>query len=117
MDPSNLRSDRAVLEELGARLAHERVRRNWTQAQLAHEAGISKRTLERLEAGHSVQLGGFVRVLRALGALGGLDALLPPAGPTPMEQLRGKGKVRRRASPTRGAHEPSDDGWRWGEDA
>jgi putative transcriptional regulator len=44
-------TDEAVLRELGERLSAARVSRNLTQAHVAEEAGISKRTLERLEAG------------------------------------------------------------------
>ena len=44
-------SDGAVLEELGRRLEAIRLGRNQTQAQLARQAGVSKRTIERLESG------------------------------------------------------------------
>lgn len=41
-------TDESVLGELGARLASARLRRNLTQAALAEQAGVSKRTVERL---------------------------------------------------------------------
>ena len=41
-------TDEAVLSELGGRLAQVRLERNLTQAQLAEQAGVSKRTVERL---------------------------------------------------------------------
>ena len=44
-------SDQAILQELGARIANTRLERNLTQADLAKEAGVSKRTVERLESG------------------------------------------------------------------
>ena len=44
-------SDETLLKELGQRIARLRLERNLSQAQLAEQAGISKRTLERLEAG------------------------------------------------------------------
>ena len=46
-------TDAAVLQELGARLHRRRIDANLTQAQLAEEAGVSKRTVERIEAGRS----------------------------------------------------------------
>ena len=49
-------TDGGILEELGKRLRRERLDRNLTQAALAREAGISKPSVERLEAGRSVQL-------------------------------------------------------------
>lgn len=44
-------TDEAVLRELGRRLAQVRLGKNLTQAQLAAKAGVSKRTVERLEVG------------------------------------------------------------------
>jgi transcriptional regulator with XRE-family HTH domain len=93
-----LRTDPAVLAELGRRLAARRLERNWTQAELAAEAGISKRTLVRLESGDSTQLTNLVRVLRALELEGALEALVPAVGVRPLEQLRSQGKRRKRAS-------------------
>lgn len=100
--------DAAVLEELGSRIAHRRVEAGFTQAQLADEAGVSKRTVERLEAGASVQLTSLVRVLRRLSLLDQLDTLLPPAVPGPMELLQ-RGKTRQRVRHT----DVADGGKRW----
>ena len=44
-------TDAAVLTELGGRLTRLRLERNLTQAQLAEQAGVSKRTVQRLESG------------------------------------------------------------------
>src|SRR3989304_2190643 len=44
-------TDEAILREVGSRLAGARLARNLTQAALAEEAGVSKRTVERLAAG------------------------------------------------------------------
>lgn len=84
----NLWTDTATLTELGERIAARRLSRQWRQADLAFEAGVSKRTVERIEAGVSVQTVLFLRVLRALGLLDGLDQLVPASGPTPMELLQ-----------------------------
>ena len=81
-------SDAATLAEIGSRIAARRLNRQWRQADLAYEAGVSKRTVERIEAGASVQTVMLLRVLRALELLGGLDHLVPADGPTPMELLR-----------------------------
>lgn len=91
-------ADAALLAELGRRLARCRLNAGITQAALAYEAGISKRTLERIEAGESVQLANFLRLLRVLGLVENLDALAPPDEPGPMDLLRMKGKRRQRAS-------------------
>ena len=81
IEPSS--SDRAVLIELGSRISQHRLAHNQSQAELSRAAGISKRTLERLEAGESTQLTNFIRVLRALDLGSGLNALIPAPTPSP----------------------------------
>ena len=93
-----LYTDGVLLGELGRRLARCRLNAGFTQAALAYEAGISKRTLERIEAGESVQLANFLRLLRVLGLVENLEALAPPDEPGPMDLLRMQGKRRQRAS-------------------
>jgi transcriptional regulator with XRE-family HTH domain len=69
-------TDDMLLRELGARLARVRLERNLTQAQLAMEAGISKRTVERIERGEAAaQLSGFLRLCRALELIERIDSL------------------------------------------
>lgn len=115
MNKINHMTDPAVLAELGQRLAQHRLSQNLTQAQLAEEAGVSKRTLVRLEAGESTQLTNLIRIVRALGLLGNLDAFVPPPVPSPIEQLKREGKKRKRASPRSDSSEP-EIGWAWGDD-
>lgn len=107
--------DASVLAELGDRLARLRLQRNLTQAQLAREAGVSKRTLIRLEHGESTQLTNLIRVLRGLGGLGNLDALIPPPPTSPIQQLQARAKTRRRASPAARNRRPSTT-WTWGDE-
>jgi transcriptional regulator with XRE-family HTH domain len=107
-----LLTDDAVLAELGARIAGRRLELQLTQAAGAEQAGIAKRTLERMEAGQTSQLATLIRVLRVLDASSGLDSLIPEPGPRPMDLLKRKGKARQRASGRRAAkeiHKP----WRW----
>jgi transcriptional regulator with XRE-family HTH domain len=107
-------SDAAILQEFGARLARQRLNRNQTQAALAHEAGVSPRTLHRIEHGHSAQAVQWIRLLRALDLLENLEALLPSPTPSPLQQVQRRGKPRRRASsPT---EQPADGKpWTWGD--
>ena len=111
-------SDEIVLEELGARVSRVRLSQNLTQAALAEKAGVSKRTLERLESGEvAVQLSGLVRVCRALGLAENWDALIPEVGPSPMAQLKRQGRPRRRASGSRVEEPGTPAKWTWGEEA
>ena len=115
MKITNLLADDAILAEIGERLARRRLDLQLTQAEVAEQAGVSKRTLERIEAGHSAQMSSMVRLFRALDLLPGLEGLVPEAAPGPMELLTRKGKPRQRASKRRRS-EQSDKPWSWGED-
>jgi len=115
MKVSKLLSDDAILAEIGERIAHHRIRLQMTQADLAEQAGIAKRTVERIEAGASAQMSSMIRIFRVLGLLPGLDRIIPEAGPGPMDLLKRKGKVRKRASGSRST-ERSDEPWKWGDE-
>jgi transcriptional regulator with XRE-family HTH domain len=112
MQIDKLMSDDAILAELGTRLARRRIDLRLTQAELAHEAGISKRTVERIEAGASAQMASIIRICRVLDLLPGVDRFIPPAGPRPMELIKTKGKRRQRAS-SGGKGQGPDDRWTW----
>ncbi len=91
-------TDAAVLEELGTRLRQARLNRNLTQGRLAEEAGVSPPTINKLEHGKPVQLTTLVRAMRVLGLLDGLEAAIPEPSPSPIDQLRRRGRERKRAS-------------------
>ncbi len=111
-------NDEVVLAELGRRLAQTRLERNLSQATLAEEAGVSKTTVERLEAGEAVKSTSLIRVLRALDLLEALDRLLPEPLPSPIQRLRLEGRRRRRAGTPRRPTPPDPPGrpWRWGDE-
>lgn len=113
--PLDAASDAAALAELGRRLVARRLRLDRTQGWLAREAGVSKRTVERLEAGGSAQLTSLVRVLRALGLLGQLELLVPDPGTSPLEELRRERQRRRRASGRDDRDAGGAEPWTWGE--
>ncbi|MET0067098.1 MAG: helix-turn-helix transcriptional regulator [Candidatus Thiodiazotropha sp.] len=115
MKISKALTDESVLAELGRRVARQRLDLQLTQAEAADQAGISKRTLERIESGASVQLTSLIRLLRVLDDLHGLEQLLPVAGAGPMELLRRQGKPRQRA-PRRTARDKANEPWTWGDD-
>jgi len=109
-------TDEAVLSELGGRLAQVRLERNLKQAQLAEQAGVSKRTVERLESGGvATQLAGFIRVCRVRDLVERFDLLVPEPVPSPVEQLKMRGRKRQRASAKRKA-KASPKKWQWGDE-
>lgn len=112
MKISELISEEAVLGEIGKRIARRRLDISLTQAEVAEQAGVSKRTLERIEAGASTQMSSLIRIFRVLDLMPGLDRLIPEAGPGPMELLQQKGKARQRASSRRRPEKP-DAAWSW----
>ena len=115
MKISNLLADDIILVEIGGRITQCRLDLKLTQANLAEQAGVAKRTVERIEAGASAQMSSMIRIFRVLGLLGNLDELIPETGPSPMDLLKRKGKVRQRASSPRHA-EQTDEVWTWDEE-
>jgi len=112
----DLLTDEAVLTELGERLTQSRLNQNLTQAELAREAGVSKRTVERIESGASTQLSNLVRLIRALGLLANFESLIPEPVPSPLAQLQRQGKERERASATPESHAGTGV-WEWGDES
>lgn len=108
-------TDAAVLEVLGSRLERRRIEAQLTQAALAERAGIAKRTLERIEAGHGCELVTLLRLLRVLDLSDGVDALIPELPPSPIARLKLKGRERRRVRGPRAPAAAPRRAWEWGE--
>jgi transcriptional regulator with XRE-family HTH domain len=94
----NLLTDEAVLTELGERLARIRIERDIAQAELAREAGVSRDTVAKIEAGRSVQTRNLVRVLRAMRLLENLELAVPAPSISPLRMLDRGDQARKRAS-------------------
>lgn len=93
-------NDEFILTEMGQRLARLRLEASLTQARLAEQAGVAKRTVERVEAGESIQLLTLIRLLRVLGLLDSLDSIVPATVASPMSLLNQE-KKEAAASPSR----------------
>ena len=87
-----------VLREMGARLKTLRLQQNLRVQDLAADSGVSPRTIDRLEAGHSIGTEKLVRVMRGLGRLQAFEAFVPMPEVSPYEIARLRGRVRQRAS-------------------
>jgi putative transcriptional regulator len=98
---------------LCSRLERIRLSRNMTQRQLAEEAGVSTRTIGRLEKGQGVSLDTFIRVLIALRIQHSLQSLLPDPTVRPIERVGAGTGERKRARPAPVNHERP--AWSWGD--
>ncbi|MBT3575791.1 MAG: helix-turn-helix domain-containing protein [Candidatus Marinimicrobia bacterium] len=99
-----------VLKEIGVRLTQQRVLAELTQAGLAEKAGVSKRTVERIEAGNSIQLSTMIQVLRVF-------KLLEPFGlalSAYKDETPAKKKSKPRKTGTTPPAEPSRKSHSWG---
>jgi transcriptional regulator with XRE-family HTH domain len=110
MKITNQITDDAVLIEIGKRITAIRINQQLTQADLARRAGVSKRTVERIESGKTAQLDTIIRIFRTLDLLPGFDQFLHEIGTSPINLLQSKGKKRQRASSKKSS--PKTD-WKW----
>lgn len=108
-------SDSAILKEIGNRIAQYRLNQDKTQAALAQEAGVSNRTMTRVENGNSVQASSLIRILRALKLVENLDGIIPEPVVSPVQQLKMQGKQRKRAS-SKFVNPNKEGTWSWGDE-
>ena len=106
----------AIRATLGQRLQRERLNQNITQARLAEQAGISRRTLVAAEKGEGTTLDTLIRLLRGLGKLGQLDQFLPEPPVSPIQLAKLNGKVRQKASGKLRYPTEHNTVWQWKED-
>ena len=103
-------SPEAIESELGQKLERLRLSKNINQTILAKEAGVSRRTITRVENGEGISLDTLIRVMRALGVIDGLATLLPDPTTRPVERIKLGGHERKRAR----TKKTSDaDAWTW----
>jgi transcriptional regulator with XRE-family HTH domain len=93
------------------RLEDIRLTRNMTQARLAEEAGVSLKTIKRLEKGSGVTFDTFIRTLIALKIQQNLEGLLPDPSVRPMDRINLQGSERKRASSEK--HQIKEEPWSW----
>lgn len=69
-----------ALQDLGDRLKTRRIETRDTQLAFAARVGVSVPTYRKLERGDpTAPIGAWVRAIRLLGGMGGIEALLPVA--------------------------------------
>lgn len=116
MKIDKLTTDSRILTEIGQRLARTRLGLDMTQKDLAEEAGVGLRTVQRLEAGAvATQLSVFIRVCKVLGLADQLDRFIPEPPVSPIALLKQRGKERKRASGIQAVAESPGE-WKWGDE-
>lgn len=90
-------TDAELLRELGNRLKGYRLQQNIGIAEVAARTGLNRNTILNAEAGRNPRLGTVLRLLRVYGRLDTLDAFLPQPPISPLQLVRSRGRVRKRA--------------------
>ena len=83
--PDNLSN---LQHDLGHRLRQLRLARNLDQRTVADKAGISLRALSKLENGRGSTVETFLRTLRALDYVKGIDMIAPEPTVSPLALLK-----------------------------
>lgn len=91
-------SDSAIIRELGSFIKQTRLKKNYTQSDLAEKAGVHRVTLGEFEQGFRGSLTTFIQLLRALDELETLDVFLLSPEISPLEMAKLEAKKRKRAS-------------------
>ena len=104
-----------IEQALCGRLEQIRLARNVTQADLAREAGVSERTMRRMEKGEGASLDTFIRVVSVLGLQQNLAGLLPDPAVRPVDRVRRGVTERQRARPSASPEGPETT-WTWGDE-
>lgn len=79
-------ADSEILQDIGSRLRALRGTRR--QQEVARQAGLTRQTVARAEQGENPTALTIIRLLRAYGRLGALEAFIPDAEVSPMALLR-----------------------------
>lgn len=93
-----LKKNSDILFSLGAKVKALRLSCNWTRQELADRANVPYSTLTRLEQTGQGSMSTYIQVLRPLNAIQGLENLVEPPTPSPIEMMKFKGNVRQRGS-------------------
>ena len=115
MSQTTAPNSESIERDLCKRLESIRLMKNISQATLAETAGVSRRTIGRMESGEGVSLDTFLRVMIALDLTDHLAALLPDSAIRPIE-LADRQRQRKNASSPRKPKTESD-GWQWGDES
>lgn len=102
-----------IMKEVGNRIQSTRIAMSLTQKEMALRAGISARTVERIENGENVKVDNILNILRTLRLLENIDLLISEQEVSPSELYQHR-KKRKRATSKQKKEKESD--WKWGDE-
>jgi transcriptional regulator with XRE-family HTH domain len=86
-------SNSEIIITLGKRIKEYRIKKRFTQQEVADRAGVSLFTIAQVEKGKSVSATTLIAVLRVLRLLENFEMLLPEIEASPIEIMKLKGKI------------------------
>jgi len=116
-----LASPEQSIQLLGNQLEQLRLSKDLSQTSVASRAGVSRRTITRMEAGETVSLDTFIRVLKVYEVADRLATLFPEQSVRPIERVKLGGKQRKRASSKASSGndavtESNQEPWSWSDE-
>ncbi|MEX1057219.1 MAG: helix-turn-helix transcriptional regulator [Natronospirillum sp.] len=104
------KSSAAIAAELGERLKQARLNSDRTQAEVAEQVGVTRKTVLNAEKGKA-QLEVFVSIMSALNLTEQLDLFLPKQEVSPIQLAKLQAKKRQRASGQRAPRQEEAPEW------
>lgn len=89
-----LLTDEDIIKELASRLEQYRLESELREIDVATNGGITIDVINRLKNGKNINLKNFLGILRGLGELNQLDALLKPVDSLNLHQKKNSSKKR-----------------------
>lgn len=83
-------TDIAIVAEIGKRLKDTRVKKRFTQAEVAERAGVSIFTISQIETGKNTSLASLIAVMRVLKLLENIETLIPEQVISPVSLLKNR---------------------------
>ncbi len=104
-----------IISELTRRAKEYRLAYPLTQKELADKAGVSLRSVQKLESGQDVMLDVFIKVIMALDLADNFEMLIPDMSERPSAYLAKKtGTERRRVKKKK--DNPKTGAFKWGDE-
>ena len=89
-------TDKQIIDILALRFKDYRIRKHYTQKELAIKGGVSLNSIQKIEQGEWVSMRVLLPALRALKLTGNLEMLIPDVSFSPIQLLQKQGAKKQR---------------------